>query len=105
MNPSRVITKFNSKVKSIYCSFFGHQYEVSKKITYHVKEYKCTHCTAQMTTNGKGGLTALTPKYKEINSVLERIHINRMSKKQVKQDKTFVTANNAVLLNFTPHFS
>ncbi len=65
-------------MKNIYCSLFGHQYEVSKKVTYHVKEYKCTHCSAQMTTNGKGGITPLTPKYKEINSVLERIHLKRM---------------------------
>jgi hypothetical protein len=35
-----------------------------------------------MTTNGKGGLTPLTPKYKEINSILERIHNRRMERKQ-----------------------
>lgn len=72
-------------MKSIYCSFFGHQYEVSKKVTYHVKEYKCTHCSTQMTTNGKGGLTLLTPKYKEINSVLERIHSKRMLRLKNKE--------------------
>ncbi|WP_052172460.1 hypothetical protein [Psychroserpens jangbogonensis] len=92
-------------MKSIYCSFFGHQYEVSKKVTYHVKEYKCTHCSAQMTTNGKGDLTPLTPKYKEINSVLERIHNNRMSKKRFNQDRTFITSNEESLIGFTPHFS
>ena len=69
-------------MKSIYCSFFGHNYSVSKKVTYHVSEYKCKHCNAQMTTNGKGELTPLTPKYKEINSVLERIHMRRSHKKQ-----------------------
>jgi len=68
-------------VKSIYCSVFGHQYVVSKKVTFHVNEYRCTHCNIQMTTNGKGELTPLTPKYKEINSVLERIHQRRRSKK------------------------
>lgn len=92
-------------MKSIYCSFFGHQYEVSKKVTYHVKEYKCTHCSAQMTTNGKGGITPLTPKYKEINSVLERIHNNRMSRKQCNQDRVFETRNEEIVINFTPHFS
>ncbi|HKK12313.1 MAG TPA: hypothetical protein VJ945_05750 [Flavobacteriaceae bacterium] len=35
-----------------------------------------------MTTDGKGRLTPLTPKYKEINSVLERIHIKRTLKKR-----------------------
>ncbi|MEZ4801400.1 MAG: hypothetical protein R2797_01410 [Gelidibacter sp.] len=68
-------------MKSIYCSVFGHQYVISKLVTYHVKEYKCTHCSAQMTTNGKGELTPLTPKFKEINSVLERIHQRRKQKK------------------------
>ena len=68
-------------MKSIYCSVFGHDYVVSKKVTYHVNEYKCTSCKAQMTTNGKGELTPLTPKFKEINSVLERIHQKRKLKK------------------------
>lgn len=68
-------------MKSIYCSVFGHQYVVSKKVTLHVNEYKCIKCSTEMTTNGKGELTPLTPKFKEINSVLERIHKKRKSKK------------------------
>jgi hypothetical protein len=68
-------------VKSIYCSVFGHHFVVAKKVTYHVNEYKCTHCKTEMTTNGKGELTPLTPKFKEINSVLERIHQRRRLKK------------------------
>lgn len=92
-------------MKSIYCSFFGHQLEVSKKITYHVKEYKCTHCNVEMTTNGKGGLSPLTSKYKEINSVLERIHNKRMSRRQVIKERTSTTEIEQPLINFTPHFS
>ena len=67
-------------MKSIYCSVFGHQYMVSKKVTLHVSEYKCIKCRNEMTTDGKGELTPLTPKYKEINSVLARIHQKRRSK-------------------------
>ncbi|MEY8849594.1 hypothetical protein AB9K26_12310 [Psychroserpens sp. XS_ASV72] len=92
-------------MKNIYCSFFGHQFEVSKNITYHVKEYKCSHCKAQMTTNGKGHLTPLTPKYKEINSVLERIHNSRMSRKLKQGKEILVSENREILLDFTPHFS
>lgn len=92
-------------MKSIYCSFFGHQYEVSKRVTYHVKEYKCTHCSAQLTTNGKGDLTPLTPKYKEINSVLERIHTSRLLRKGLKQNRTFITTNEESLISLRPHFS
>ncbi len=70
-------------MKNIYCSFFGHDYTVTKNVTYHVKEYTCKHCKEQVTTNGNGGLTLLTPKHKEINSVLERIHNNRLRKKSI----------------------
>jgi len=35
-----------------------------------------------MTTDGKGKLTPLTPKHKEINSELERIHLKRLLKKR-----------------------
>ncbi len=65
-----------------YCSLFGHQYEISKKVTYHVKEYTCRHCKKELTTNGNGRLIELTPKYREINSILERIHANRLRKTQ-----------------------
>ncbi len=33
-----------------------------------------------MTTNSKGNLTELTPKYKEINYVLKRIHKNKQKR-------------------------
>lgn len=65
-----------------FCSLFGHQYEVSKKVTYHVKEYTCKHCKKELTTNGNGRLIELTPKYREINSILERIHANRLRRVQ-----------------------
>ncbi len=67
-----------------FCSLFGHQYKVSKKVTYHVKEYTCKHCKKELTTNGNGRLIELTPKYREINSILERIHANRLRKIQEK---------------------
>lgn len=91
-------------MKSLYCSIFGHNYEVSKNITYHVKEYKCSHCSSQVTTSGKGGLTPLTPKYKEINSVLERIHNRRALRIQQKAAEKVVSVEKPVL-DFTPHFS
>ncbi|MEM5565818.1 hypothetical protein WNY78_11915 [Psychroserpens sp. AS72] len=89
-------------MKSIYCSFFGHQYEVSKNITYHVKEYKCSHCNSQVTTSGNGGLTPLTPKFQEINSVLSRIHKRRVAR--ITQNSSSQLQNHEIL-DFTPHFS
>jgi transcription initiation factor IIE alpha subunit len=61
-------------MKHIHCKVFGHSYKVSRNVTYHVKEYTCSNCKKQLTTNSKGNLTELTPKFKEINDVLERIH-------------------------------
>jgi len=63
---------------SLYCNVFGHNYEVTRKVTYYVKEYTCKHCKKELTTNGNGQLTELTPKFKEINSILEYIHNRRM---------------------------
>ena len=74
-------------MKHLYCTWFGHNYEVTKKVTYHVKEYACRNCKEQVTTSSNGKLTLLTPKYKEINSVLERIHLNRLKRKQLMFDR------------------
>ncbi|WP_241485214.1 hypothetical protein [Psychroserpens damuponensis] len=90
-------------MKSFYCSVFGHQYEVSKNITYHVKEYKCSHCNSQVTTSGNGGLTPLTPKFREINSVLSRIHKRRVAR--MSQSTTPKMQQHDELLDFSPHFS
>lgn len=64
----------------MYCNLFGHDYQVTKKVTYHVKEYTCSHCKKQLTTNSNGNLIELTPKFKEINAILERIHESRTAR-------------------------
>ncbi|TNJ44161.1 hypothetical protein KFZ70_03910 [Tamlana fucoidanivorans] len=61
-------------MKHIHCKVFGHDFFTSRQVTYHVKEYTCKHCKKQLTTNGNGSLIELTPKFKEINDVLERVH-------------------------------
>jgi transposase-like protein len=61
-----------------YCDIFGHNYQVSKKVTSHVSEYTCKCCKKQLTTNSNGNLTELTPKYKEINNLLEDFYTRRM---------------------------
>ena len=53
-------------------------------MTYHVKEYTCSHCQKQLTTNSNGSLTELTPKFKEINAILERIHASRTQRLKEK---------------------
>ena len=57
---------------------FGHDYKVTRHVTYHVKEYTCKSCKNELTTSGSGNLVELTPKFREINDVLERIHHKRV---------------------------
>ncbi|WP_339623614.1 hypothetical protein [uncultured Winogradskyella sp.] len=68
----------------LYCDVFGHNYEITKKVTNHVKEYTCKCCKKQLTTNSNGKLTELTPKYQEINAALARIYNNRMMRLKQK---------------------
>ena len=75
-------TQTPSLLPKMYCSLFGHDYEVTKKVTYYVKEYTCSHCKKQLTTNSNGNLIELTPKFREINAILERIHNKRTSRSQ-----------------------
>lgn len=69
----------------MFCNLFGHKYEVSKKITSHVKEYKCCNCKKQLTTNSNGDLIELTTKYKEINSILSTIYTRKQARLQKKE--------------------
>ena len=64
---------------------FGHNYQVTKKVTLHVKEYSCTHCKKELTTNSNGNLIELTPKFREINTILKRIYISRARRLKRKQ--------------------
>ena len=84
-------TTQNSGIFSkLYCSLFGHDFEVTKKVTYHVKEYKCCHCKKELTTNGNGNLIELTPKFREINSILERIYARKMMR--LRQTRLYPTS-------------
>tara|TARA_R110002049_G_scaffold70608_2_gene182345 strand:- start:942 stop:1187 length:246 start_codon:yes stop_codon:yes gene_type:complete len=73
---------------------FGHDFKVTRHVTLHVKEYTCRNCKKELTTSGNGGLTELTPKFKEINDVLERIY-----EKRSKRRATITRKNNSILPN------
>jgi transcription initiation factor IIE alpha subunit len=77
-------TNSTAFIPKMYCNLFGHDYQVTKKVTHHVKEYTCSHCKNQLTTNSNGKLIELTPKFKEINAILERIHERRISRSKPK---------------------
>ena len=82
-------------MKHIYCKMFGHDFKVTRHVTFHVKEYTCLNCKKELTTNSNGKLTKLTQKFKEINDVLEQVH----QKKQ--RIKTNSQSTNPTLLVFS----
>ena len=73
-----------SFIPHMYCNIFGHDFVVTKKVTHHVKEYTCKHCKKQLTTNSNGNLIELTPKFREINAILEHIHNSRAQRLKKK---------------------
>ncbi|WP_419213314.1 hypothetical protein ACNR9Q_03975 [Maribacter sp. X9] len=64
-------------MKKLFCNIFGHHYSISKKVTSHIKEYKCIHCQKQVTTDVSGNLSILTPELEDINRTLEHIYQRR----------------------------
>ncbi|NJB37147.1 hypothetical protein [Croceivirga sp. JEA036] len=79
------ITPDGNKLTGIFCQFFGHHFVVSKKVTQHIKEYRCIHCQKQVTTDERGKLTILTEKMREINKTLEEMYQKRNRRASKKQ--------------------
>lgn len=71
--------KNNLLSKKIVCSFFGHNLIIKRNITPNFKEYKCTTCNIELTTNAKGEKTFLTPHLKEVNETLYNFYNKRHS--------------------------
>ncbi|GAB5564867.1 MAG: hypothetical protein Wins2KO_19300 [Winogradskyella sp.] len=67
-------------MKNVVCSLIGHDFKVSKEITYHIKEYKCKRCGEEMTIDANGEFVPLTAKLKEINRVLNNVHEKRLER-------------------------
>ena len=70
-------------MKSVHCTFYGHDYVLTKHVTAHVKEYTCKHCKNQVTTSSNGHLTNLNEKRKEINNTLQRMYRVKKERKLV----------------------
>ena len=60
----------NFSLTSLYCSTFGHHFEISNKITNYIKEYKCKTCGQEVTNGTSGDIELLTFKNKELNAIL-----------------------------------
>jgi len=70
-------------LSKMYCSIFGHDYVLSKHVTHHIKEYCCSHCEEEATTNSRGRLEVMTPKLKEINDALAKVHAKKSARKKI----------------------
>ncbi|KAB1069849.1 hypothetical protein F6U93_03295 [Tamlana haliotis] len=71
-------------IPKVYCSLFGHEYQVTKNVTSHVKEYTCKNCKKELTTDSNGNLTELTPTFREINVILERVYNSKTERLKEK---------------------
>lgn len=65
----------------LLCKIFGHKLIISKNVTNHIQEYKCSKCGMEMTDTANGFLARLTPKFKETNNYIAQIHKRRRRKK------------------------
>ena len=57
----------------LICSFIGHRFKATQKITNHFSEYECSRCRKQMTEDTCGRLVSLTPELKDINNTLRMV--------------------------------
>ncbi|MGB5820082.1 MAG: hypothetical protein WBG90_11415 [Saonia sp.] len=73
----KAISNYGIRLSSVFCNLFGHHYSVSKRVTMHIKEYKCIHCNKEVTTDVSGNLSALTPEMQDINNTLENLYQKR----------------------------
>jgi transposase-like protein len=66
----------------MYCKVFGHDFVLTNHVTHFVKEYKCKNCKKEFTTSQDGKITLLSTKRKEINRILNNIHIKKQKRKE-----------------------
>lgn len=57
-------------ILSLVCTVFGHDYIITRKITDHINEYKCTCCGKEVSNSYSGTFELLTYKQREVNECL-----------------------------------
>ena len=67
-------------IGTLVCNVLGHKYVVTRRVTYHLKEFQCAYCNKKVTSNEEGQLVELSQERKEINNILYRVHRNRRKK-------------------------
>ena len=67
----------------IVCGTLGHDYVISRKITNHINEYKCTNCNKEVTDNFYGRIENLTFQTKKVNTSLALFFEKKMRRKYI----------------------
>lgn len=76
--------KTSHSLFGIICATFGHNYLVTRKVTNHINEYKCSHCGREVTDNQAGNIEALTHRIKEVNSCVADFFQKRTNRVSVQ---------------------
>ena len=61
--------KSKRSLSSLVCATFGHDYIVTRKVTNHINEYRCSHCGREVAENDTGHLEVLTQKLKQLQNL------------------------------------
>lgn len=72
-----LLSIFSLFAGKILCSLLGHSFQVTRKITAHIKEYQCCCCGEEITDTADGLQAKLTPRFKETNSFVAQIYKRR----------------------------
>ena len=75
--------KQTSPIMAVACSFIGHNYAITNKITNHINEYQCKNCGKEVTDNTQGYLEELTQKQREVNKTVSRFFNRRRGVSQL----------------------
>ncbi len=67
-------------LSGLMCSALGHDYIITRKVTNHINEYKCTQCGREVTDSLNGKREALTFKTKQINTALATFFEKKMKR-------------------------
>jgi len=76
-NPS---PKQSVSLSGLLCSAFGHDYVITRKVTNHINEYKCSNCNREVTDNLTGHLEVLTFKNKKVNTCVSSFFQKRANR-------------------------
>lgn len=75
--------KTANPLSKVSCAIFGHNYLVTRKVTDHIYEYKCTCCGKEVTNNYAGKLEQLTYENKKVNSTLSKFLKKKLASKVI----------------------